>query len=99
MKLALIIEPAAEEDIFIGYQWYEERQFGLGTKFLEALETLFDQIIENPRLYLESIPGVRRSVTRTFPYLVFYALERKAIHILAIIHAAQDPEYIEERLH
>ncbi len=66
MKLALIIEPAAEEDIFIGYQWYEERKFGLGTKFLEALETLFDQIIENPRLYLESIPGVRRSVTRTF---------------------------------
>ncbi len=36
MKLALIIEPDAEEDIFIGYQWYEERQFGLGTKFLEA---------------------------------------------------------------
>jgi len=99
MKLALIIEPAAEEDMLIGYQWYEERQFGLGTKFLEALETLFDQILENPRLYLESIPGVRRSVTKTFPYLVFYVLERNTVHILAIIHAAQDPEYIEERLH
>ena len=99
MKLALIIEPAAEEDIFIEYQWYEERQAGLGTKFLEALETLFDRILDNPQLYLESIPGVRRSVTRTFPYLVFYALERTAVHVLAVIHAAQDPEYINERLH
>ena len=50
MKLALIIEPAAGEDIFIGYQWYEERQVGLGTKFLEALETLFDRILDNPQL-------------------------------------------------
>ena len=99
MKLALIIEPAAEEDIFIGYQWYEDRQIGLGTKFLEALETLFDQILDNPQLYLESIRGVRRSVTRTFPYLVFYALESNAAHVLAVIHAAQDPEYINERLH
>lgn len=99
MKLALIIEPAAEEDIFIGYQWYEERQVGLGIRFLEALETLFDQILDNPKLYLEAIPGVRRSVTRTFPYLVFYALERNAVHVLAVIHAVQDPEYINERLH
>jgi len=99
MKLALIIEPAAEEDILIGYQWYEERQAGLGTRFLEALEALFDQILENPRLYLELVPGVRRSVTRTFPYLVFYAFEQNVIHVLAVIHAAQDPDYIEERLH
>ena len=28
MKLALGIEPAAEEDIIIGYRWYEERQLG-----------------------------------------------------------------------
>jgi len=99
MKFALVIEPAAEEDIFIGYRWYEERHVGLGIMFLEALEELFDQIIENPKLYVESIPDVRRSVIRMFPYLVFYAIERNAIHILAVIHAAQDPDYIEERLH
>ena len=63
MKLALVIEPDAEEDISIGYRWYEERQVGLGTKFLDALEALFDQILENPQLYEELIPGVRRSVT------------------------------------
>ena len=99
MKPALIIEQAAEEDIYIGYRWYEERQTGLGSRFLETLETLFDQILDNPRLYLESVPGVRRSVTRTFPYLVFYTLERNAVHVLAVIHAAQDPKYIEERFH
>jgi plasmid stabilization system protein ParE len=98
MNLVLVVEPAAENDIFIGYRWYEERRVGLGVKFLEALDVLFDHILENPLLYVELIPGVRRSVTRTFPYLVFYALDRNTIHILAVIHAAQDPYYIAERL-
>ena len=98
MKLILVVEPTAEEDMFIGYRWYEDRHVGLGAKFLEALEELFDHILENPLLYVESIPCVRRSVTRTFPYLVFYAFERNTIHILAVIHAAQDPDYIAERL-
>jgi toxin ParE1/3/4 len=98
VKLVLVVEPAAEEDILIAYRWYEERRGGLGVKFLEALEALFEQILKYPQLYEESIPGVRRSVTRTFPYLVFYAFERNTIHILAVIHAAQDPDYIAERL-
>lgn len=76
MNLVLVVEPGAEEDMFYGYQWYEERRAGLGMKFLEALEVLFHQILESPLLYVESIPGVRGSVTRTFPYLVFYVSYR-----------------------
>ena len=98
MNLVLVVEPGAEEDMFYGYQWYEERRAGLGMKFLEALEVLFHQILESSLLYVESIPGVRRSVTRTFPYLVFYVSEGNTIHILAVIHAAQSPNYIAERL-
>ncbi len=62
MKLVLVVEPAAEEDIFYGYRWYEERRVGLGVKFLEVLGSLFDHILENPLSYVEAIPGVRRSV-------------------------------------
>ena len=48
MKLVLVVEPAAEEDIFYGYRWYEERRVGLGVKFLEVLGSLFDHILDNP---------------------------------------------------
>lgn len=37
MTLVLVVEPAAEEDIFTGYRWYENRRLGLGEKFLESL--------------------------------------------------------------
>jgi len=62
MNLVLIVEPAAEEDMFYGYRWYEERRVGLGVKFPEVLGSLFDHILENPLSYVEAIPGVRRSV-------------------------------------
>jgi hypothetical protein len=34
----------------------------------------------------------------TFPYLVFYTFDADAVHVLAVIHAAQDPAYIKARL-
>lgn len=98
MSLNLIVGLAAEEDILLGYRWYEDRRSGLGTEFLVELELAFERILESPMLYAEAIPGVRRSITRTFPHLVFYAFERDSVHILAVIHAAQNPTYISERL-
>jgi toxin ParE1/3/4 len=98
MTPALVVEPAAEEDILLGYRWYEERLVGLGLEFLKSLDLTFSKILEHPFLYAEAIPGVRRSVIRTFPYLVFYACEPGLVHILAIIHAAQNPSHIATRL-
>ena len=98
MSLELIIEPAAEHDILDGFLQYEERLAGLGSRFMDELETAFGRIIENPRLYQEVESGVRRAVARVFPYLVFYAFDENAVYIVAVIHAAQDPRYIEERL-
>jgi len=98
MNFKLVIEPAAEKDILVEYRWYEDRRVGLGLKFLDALDALFERILENPLLYVEVIPDVRRSVSRTFPYLIFYTCESESIHILGVIHAAQNPNYITERL-
>ncbi len=98
MSYKLIIEPAAEDDILEAFYWYEERLEGLGSRYLEELDSAFDRIISNPETYGEVEPGIRRSVTRTFPYLVFYAYDEATIHILAVLHAAQDPLYIADRI-
>lgn len=98
MNSRLVVSQAAEKDILYGYRWYEGVSEGLGTKFLDELEQTFTRVLENPALYVEVIPGLRRSVTKTFPYLIFYVPEANAVHILAVIHAAQNPSYIADRL-
>lgn len=62
MTLNLVVEPAAEDDIFHAFRWYEERQPGLGQRYLEALDETFSIILEHPNLYSEAIPDIRRYV-------------------------------------
>lgn len=98
MSWKLFVTSSAESDILNGFVDYEERLDELGERFLDEVEDSFYRIESNPYLYQEIEEGVRRSVTHTFPYLVFYTIEKDTIFILAVIHAAQDPKYIASRL-
>jgi hypothetical protein len=42
-------------------------------------------------MYQEVFPGVRRALTRVFPYGVFYAFEENTVFVIAIIADMQDP--------
>lgn len=98
MSRALIVTPEAEADILDGFRSYEEKQLGLGTRFLGEIEQSLNRIAPNPCQYQEVEPDIRRSVVHTFPYLVFYTFDTDAVHVLAVIHGAQDPAYIKARL-
>jgi plasmid stabilization system protein ParE len=98
MTRQLVIETAAEDDVAIGYSWYEQRVEGLGSRFVSELDSAFDRIIINPSSYPEVESGIRKCVVQTFPYLAFYTYDDEAVFILAVIHAAQDPAYIAERV-
>ena len=98
MTLRLIVESAAEEDILEAFHWYEAQSSGLGDRFLDSLDSAFLLVIENPDAFPSIIEDVRRTLTTTFPYLVFFTSSEESIHILAVIHAAQNPDYIASRL-
>ena len=98
MSRALIVEPGAQSDIEDGYGWYEERQSGLGQRFIEELDTSLVRLVDNPTSYQEVTPNIRRAVTHTFPYLVFFTFNAQAVYILAVVPAAQDPDIIESKL-
>jgi plasmid stabilization system protein ParE len=65
---------------------------------MDEIERAFDRILPNLFLYQEVDTDIRRAVTHTFPYLVFYTFDEQTVQILAVIHGAQDPAYINERL-
>jgi plasmid stabilization system protein ParE len=97
MSHGLIVGPEAEQDIAHAFAWYEARQGGLGLRFLEELELVFERIrhrpLEAPVLYR----GTRRILTREFPYGVFYLASGEEITVLAVAHHAQDPSVWKDR--
>jgi plasmid stabilization system protein ParE len=98
VTLRLVVDPAAEVDILEAFRWYEISSLGLGNRFLDSLDSAFQSIIDNPVAFPNVIEDVRRTLTKTFPYLVFFTANEESVYILAVIHASQDPDYITSRL-
>ncbi len=98
MNRRLIVKPEAETDVADGFRWYQARQSKLGERFLEELDAAFQRVVENPAAYEEVLPEIRRAGAHTFPYLVFFTFDTETVYILAVIPAAQDPQYISARL-
>lgn len=98
MSRKLIVTKEAEADILDGYLSYEEKREGMGLRFMDEIEQAFDRILSNSFLYQEVDTDIRRAVTHTFPYLIFYPFDEQTVQILAVIHGSQDPAYIDERL-
>ena len=88
----------AEVEMAEAAQWYEEHQAGLAEAFLAELESTFAAIEENPRRFPELGRGVRRALTKRFPYSVFFYIFREStVVILAVLHQARDPARWKER--
>jgi plasmid stabilization system protein ParE len=85
----LIIRPAAEDDLAEARDWYDAQQDGLGIEFLAAIEDVFDRIQATPELYAREYKGIRRTVTKRFPYVVYYRLLVESVEVLAVLHGSR----------
>jgi len=79
-------------------QYYEERAFGLGLSFLDAVEEAVDKVQENPEAYQLVGDEVRHKLLRRFPYSVLYAIEPDRIGVVAVAHQKRRPGYWSYRL-
>ena len=55
----LIVRKEAEEDVRSAYEWYEEKQAGLGSAFIEEIGSKLRKIEEHQSLYMEVMGDVR----------------------------------------
>lgn len=93
---------AAEEELLAAVDWYEEKQVGLGLRFLSEAEGASDRIEERPGIgppwtYSVVPPGVRRLSLRTFPYHIVYVEDPRLV-IVAVAHMSRRPGYWRARL-
>jgi plasmid stabilization system protein ParE len=84
--------PAVELDIEAAFEWYEREEVGLGFQFLDELRATYVRILDHPFGYQDLRSGIRRALTRRFPYGVYFSIEEEVIVIVAVLHTARDPE-------
>ena len=90
--------PAVELDIEAAFEWYEREEFRLGFEFLDDLRDAYVRILNHPLAYQSLRSGIRRALTRRFPYAIFFSIQGEVIVILAVLHTARDPEEWQRRI-
>lgn len=95
MRIRLL--PQAERDLEIGADFYESQKPGLGIYFNDCLAA----DIESLNLYAgihESYRGFYRSLSKRFPFSIYYKLNEDIVEIYAVLDARQDPDRINAAL-
>lgn len=83
--------PAVELDVEAAFDWYEGEVAGLGFEFLDELRVAYQRILDYPLGYQDLRSGIRRALTRRFPYAIYFSIEKETIVIVAVLGAARDP--------
>jgi plasmid stabilization system protein ParE len=95
---AIRLEDEASAELHDAAKWYEERQAGLGQRYLEVIDSTFRQLLRYPhagvRVALVSPElNVRRVPVLHFPYSIVYIEMTDAIRVLAVVHDRRRPGY------
>jgi plasmid stabilization system protein ParE len=91
MEYELIIRPEARADLLDAFYWYQNQRSGLGYDFKLCVDEVISKIQRNPLTNKVIEDGIRRSVTRRFPYGIFYLVANHKIIVLAVLHSRQNP--------
>jgi hypothetical protein len=96
MTYKILVKTEAILDIAEAIDWYEEKQIGLGTEFLDELERYFDKITHHP-LHYPPHRYLRVAVMQRFPYKIVFEIEESVVVVYAVYHHKRDPSKLSKR--
>ena len=87
----------AEVDLLDGFRFYERQGSGVGSYFLESLNS----DIESLRLYAGThrrVFGYHRMLSKRFPFAIYYHLHKDEIRIWRVLDCRRHPRWLKLQL-
>jgi len=88
----------AEAELQEAIAFYEAAENGLGTRFLDEVESVVARIVAHPAAWTPMSPRTRRCQTHRFPYGLFYQVRPEEILIVSVMDLRQDTKRWEQYL-
>lgn len=95
MKIRIL--PNAETDLELGADFYESQRAGLGEYFVTSLISDVESLKLHGGIH-EQYRGFHRSISKRFPFAIYYRLRNNTVEIYAILDCRQNPKTIDTRL-
>ncbi|HEY8659604.1 MAG TPA: type II toxin-antitoxin system RelE/ParE family toxin [Hanamia sp.] len=92
--LSVIFSSRAQKEINESWNWYEERQPGLGDRFLKELRNRIYIIERTPGKFPARFKTYKEAQVPVFPFCVIYRInnKKKLIRIVSIFHTSRNPK-------
>lgn len=87
----------AEADLYDGFLFYERKELGVGSYFIESLTS----DIESLRLYAgvhRRVFGYHRMLAKRFPFGVYYDIEGDEARVWRVLDCRKNPRWLREQL-
>jgi hypothetical protein len=85
----LIFKPRSIEMQKEAYQWYEQKQKGLGELFLTELEYHYAKLQHFPSAYTTVYKNYRQTRLKKFPYVIVFKINDTDVLVYAIFHSSR----------
>ena len=94
----IIFHPDVHIEIQNAYTWYEPQSDGLGSDFINELESAYISIKQMPHAWPSLSKSIHRYILKKFPYGILYSIKDENIFIIAVMHLHRKPGYWEKRI-
>lgn len=88
-----IFSSKAQKEIAESWNWYEDRQLGLGDRFLKEITNNIRKIEQTPIRFPVRFKSYRETPVPVFPFLIIYRIneKKKIIRIVSVFHTSRNP--------
>jgi hypothetical protein len=95
VKIEILDE--AQQDLIEGFQFYESREAGVGSYFLDCLFSDIDSLLPFAGIH-QVVFGYHRSLSKRFPFAIYYDIVGELIRVHAVLDCRRNPTWIRDRL-
>ncbi len=92
------VEPEVYDDLVEAADWYDERELGLGDRFLSEMQALMMAVRDRPQTFHIESGQVRWAWRKPFPYKIYYTLVEDVVRVFAVLHSARSRRVWRKRL-
>ncbi len=95
MRIEILDE--AQEDLIQGFQFYESREAGLGSYFLDCLFSDIDSLLVHAGIHQVTY-AYHRCLSNRFPFAIYYNVKGELVRVHAVLDCRRNPSWIRKRL-
>jgi len=94
----IVIQPSALADLKAGFHFYEKREHGLGSYFLDSLYSDIDSLQLYAGIHGIHFGKFHRLLSKRFPFAIYYEVKNQIACVRAVIDLRRNPSGIAQKI-